>query len=740
MGRGRRSNSTLTNFALLLLILGTTCVVTAEDAVTVDARVKTFDLQAGESEEIVFDARADTVALVAWACSACEIEIDGDYAMWTRGASSTGQINTTADGEVTVRLTTVQSESVRLMVIPDVTDNYPHLRPAPGEDTQLVALERCENPHACMDQTANSLAAQIPETEEDKFLFTGIADSEYHEFMTFEVSAGDTLEWQWLAATNDVNVLMYKQNSTAETILTGSNRLDSGYSELNGESAQSMWWSITEPGRVVARISSNSSRTVWAANVMLHSLYSQQSLVGIDLTQPVKILGHQTISSIFDWKDVELLHLSSPLGTTTLHVDQFFAGSWVAGSVFTLEAGEHLVVYPYQNTTAGKIRILNTPAFLLNLYVSSFADSAGKEAPSYLPDSLEADNSSWPLLNLTSTSEGEFTLAIGDTVDTYRIEIEGWEDSIHFVQFEIYGEIDDLELQLWDIDQSNGQILATDITRPLGNELKIGLQVGRGSHFFQIRFQNSSDVAPSFWGEDIPSRHYSMKASYALIDEGEEPWFPPDDAALFWGSMARWFLGLLFLIPVLALFISMKKAKSFAKSIAEKQQRLAWYSARLNSGESTIQHAQIDLIKALHAVAQLDWQEGLATWGEHSVQHRTEDVAIAVWQVDQRLSHVENSWPMVIGVHVLNGSWNIAALRFDAPSGEPFTVVHVEPRFLFQGEEVFLDELHEGHRLYTLIELKGSASSVDIELNGRINSTPFAAKIPETIQREQTPS
>ena len=89
----------------------------------------------------------------------------------------------------------------------------------------------------------------------------------------------------------------------------------------------------------------------------------------------------------------------------------------------------------------------------------------------------------------------------------------------------------------------------------------------------------------------------------------------------------------------------------------------------------------------------------------------------------------------MIGIHVIEGDWELAALRFDAPDGAAYEVVSVEPRFLHQGEEVFLDALSEGHRTFLMIGLQGSAPSVDIELNGRINNQPFAARIPETLAR-----
>jgi len=226
-----------------------------------------------------------------------------------------------------------------------------------------------------------------------------------------------------------------------------------------------------------------------------------------------------------------------------------------------------------------------------------------------------------------------------------------------------------------------------------------------------------------------------VQAAYSLIDEGEEPWFPPSDDAVFWGGVARWFLGFLFLLPVVYLTVTLRRNRRFARVLAEQKQRLAWYTARLDSGETSVKEARTDLSNVLEAVAQLDWQEGMDAWGNERVEHRTESVALAVWQVDPRLAKTEGNWVLVVGVHILSDAWELAALRFDAPEGQAFEVVHVEPRFLHQGEELFLDQLHEGHRAYVVVELEGPEQRVDVELNGRVGGEPFAARMPETVER-----
>ena len=106
---------------------------------------------------------------------------------------------------------------------------------------------------------------------------------------------------------------------------------------------------------------------------------------------------------------------------------------------------------------------------------------------------------------------------------------------------------------------------------------------------------------------------------------------------------------------------------------------------------------------------------------------------MAVWVLDQRLAKNENTLPVMVGIHVIKGQWELAALRFDAPEGEAYTIKRVEPRFLHRGEEIFLDTMNEGNITFLTVELSGSASSVDIEINGRCDGIPSAARMPQAI-------
>ena len=704
---------------------------TAEDP----GRITVVNVSPEAPHEQRMSLNTGELALLSWDCNACVVEVAGSDITTEEGALNTLAIIASDATEVTISVTSSTEETVSLMVVSPIDEAHPTVRPAPGEIATTTSVGICDPVEACLDAKTGTLASRIMSSQDMEFRLAGHLDSANDEYIVMDVQAGDSLEWQWLAATRAVDVRMYHQSNTTEQTHENVHEAVAGFSELSGQPPNAAWWTAEEDGRFIARLSSHEQGAVWAAHVMLHPASETLNLVDDDLRYGAEVLGHGSREVLFSWPDVDTLHLHSRLAGATVQIDQLMSGSWVTGTPSVVGSGESLTVRPYPNTTVGRLNVLNTSVFSLELLSVSFADHDGLEAPAYRPSSLEANNSSWPLLNLTSTTTGEFTLSVHDTADTYRLEVDGWLDSIHFVQFSLDGDVTGLEAQLWDIDQTTGEVLFTDITRPVGDTLSIGLQVGRGTHYVQFRFQNASEATPHLWGEDVESRTYTVQAAYSLIDEGEEPWFPPSDDAVFWGGVARWFLGFLFLLPVVYLTVTLRRNRRFARVLAEQKQRLAWYTARLDSGETSVKEARTDLSNVLEAVAQLDWQEGMDAWGEDRVEHRTESVAMAVWQVDPRLAKTEGNWVLVVGVHILSDAWELAALRFDAPEGRAFEVVHVEPRFLHQGEELFLDQLHEGHRAYVVVELEGPGQRVDVELNGRVGGEPFAARMPITVQR-----
>ena len=732
---GERCTAALLVLLFLTALMPSVVADEGSDESTGDP-VTEHQLQAGETRLINVSVDGDRSAVLAWDCEACEVILEDapDGVQVDVHGNRMMSLLTEENAHLQLTVRSDVSETMTLMRRSNIKDVQVSNRPSPEAPANLTVVGVCAVVGECLSPSTGHLGTVV-NTSDSSYVQTGVSLSSNDHHLVIEVMKGDTLEWQWLASTHTVSVEFYHQTAATETVLNGVHNSAEAHAEFGGFSLQPAYWVAPDDGRFIARLSTAAVRAVWAANVVLHPGQNDSPPVGFDTVQGAQIVGHNAITAPFDWSELQQLTLTARVESVHVGVDQLLNGVWVAGVPTLLEAGQNQIVYPYPDVERGRLNITNTPVFAVDASVRSFEDLNGLEAPSYRPANLDEDNASWPVLNLTQSTDGEFTLAVHDTTDTYRLVVDGWADSIHFVQVVLTGDVAGLELQLWDIDQLTGEVIGTDITRPVGDQLKIGLQIGRGTHYLQLRYQNASEATPHLWGEHVSSRTYTLQASYSLIDEGEEPWFPPSEDAVYWGGVARWFMGVLFLLPVVYLGVHVKRSKNFAASVAEKKQRLAWYAARLDSGESSVKETRSDLAKSLRAVAQLAWQEGLDAWGPKRLEHRTEDVALAVWSVDERLATEDDGWPVVVGVHVLNGTWDLAALRFDAPDGEAFEVVHLEPRFLFQGEEVFLDTMGPGHRTYLMAELKGSAQRVDVELNGRMDGTPFAARVPETLER-----
>lgn len=729
-GNGQRRAVSL---VLLFLLLAMPVDAQTNQSLQLDNGRTVIDLTAGETRDMTFTVASEKAAILSWACSSCQLEVgdhDDNLAVEAHGATMLS-VKANQTDTLSLTLSTEVSQAVELILLDEINTTMDTQRPAPSATTDHTTPVVCTSANACLTATDHHLFT-VPNLNEAAT--SGVVEANAYHHVAFNTSSGDTLEWQWLATTEAVSVEMFHQTATSETLTD---------TELTAE-ASTVWsnstplgahWAAPADGRFIARISTQAPVAFWAAHVVLHHHEPVLSLMESNLTVGTEIIGHGNTSAPFSWDETHELNVEAVHRSVVFSVDQLLNGAWVAGSPHTLQPGEPMKVYPYPDVSAGRMKMTGATAFMLEASTRSFADLGGLEAPSYRPTNNATDNATWPVINLTEATSGELTLAVHDTTDTYRLVVDGWSESIHFVQFVVEGDVADLEMQLWDIDQNTGEVLATDITRPVGEQLRIGLQVGRGTHYLQLRFQDASEATPHLWGEEVASRTYTLRPAYTLIDEGDEPWFPPSEDAVFWGSVARWFMGLLFLLPAVYLFVHVKRSQAFAASVAAKKERLSWYISRLDSGESSPKQARIDMSKALRAVAELDWNEGLEAWGPKRLEHRTEDIALAIWSVDERLATKKQAWPVVVGVHVLNGTWDLAALRFDAPEGRGFEVVHAEPRFLFQGEEVFLDTMGPGHRAYLIVELSGPAQRVDVELNGRMDGQPFAARVPETLER-----
>ena len=651
--------------------------------------------------------------------------------------TETAVIQALDSGMATLEISSAISEMITYTFTNAITENYPTIRPAPSEPIPYDVGGICQSQFSCIEADRGHLAAiSLGELDDDSFI-SGVLDNDKSEYIAIEIEQGDSLEVSLVHSSADLEISAFFQNSTAENAFQSMITTTIAFEPTL--TPEPVYWVAEEDGRIILKVDSASQNTAWVVARTIHKAKDMVDSECYSITYGACVTGHSITSTAIEWNETNELILVPQQNNVTIQLTQIVDGTMIVMDSMLIEADRAKSIFAYPNASAALITI-EAPVFWLDMYLSDYSDfSSGNEAPSLLPMKVDSDNSSYPTLPIDDlVHHAELTLSVHDISDVYKIEIDAWEDSLHLIQITAEGDVQNLQLEMWDIDQQTWLVNDFIETNYSNGKLQAALQVNRGTHFVRVslidgeQYLNSQN---STWGQIDDSITYQLSTQYTLIDEGEQPWFPPSDKAIWYGGVMRWILGSLFLIPVLLLALDLRKKKKFAQMMASKKERLAWFKQRLDDGTSDVKTSRSELITALVAIATLDWETGLETWGQPVAQHRTENIAIAAWVLDERLVKVRGSWPLIIGIHVLEGTWELAALRFDAPQGQPWNVVNVEPRFLYNGEEVFIDTINEGSRTFLAVELNGDSDCVDIELNGIMDDIPMAARIPNTIWR-----
>jgi len=708
-------------------------LTSAEDSTTsptlIDGRVTGF--QAEPSQQYLREwlmEEGEWFSLIL-DCNQCEAQmtLDGNISTTTSELSLQAVHNGTAE----LSITSAIEEYVSYSLVEVIDEQFSHLRPSPSEDIQLAAIGYCAEVISCINPALGHLNG-IPNGEYNESEFIrGILEQSTPEFIPVKINAGDTLELQFMHATDELSMSVYFQDETSEVLLNQT--IDQPLALVANSPGEAKMWHFDDDGRVLIKVESNAVNTAWVLKRMLYQ--QSNSSIFIQDHEDLKIVGHSSTSVTIEMNDTQKFTLQALHTSPTLRIDQLVDGTWIPGMIQNLSMTHPTIFYPYPNISAVRLHV-EAIVHWIDIVVTDFSDiDSGEEAPSVRPSSALSENASWPLMPKKSTPlEGELTLSIYDTADVYRIEIEGWDDSEHLIQILVEGSnIETLQLELWSMDQESWSEVDSRTATFANGKIQLAMEVSRGTHFFRISLLDSANQTQHGWGEEVPSISYLVSSGYTLVDEGYEPYFPPDEHAEKWGVRARFFLGALFLLPVIYLGVLQYRTKKTAQNMLLKSEQLAWFKQQMDSGEKTPQQSRKNLAKALQAISLLNWEEANKAWGKTDLEYRTENVALAVWKLDSRMAKAEGGIPLMVGVHILEGHWDLAALRFDAPVGQAWKVEHVEPRFLHRGEEVFLDTMAVGNRTFIMAELSGNAGVVDIELNGRMDGVASAARIPTTL-------
>ncbi len=734
-GNGRRINFLAMSMTMLfaLLLLSPLSLASEETTLTnetiTDGRITGFQSDLSQDYLRQWNMSEGEWFSLSLQCNQCEAQVTLDGITTTTTSVLSLQAMSTSSVELVI--TSAEEEYISYSLIQNIDENYATTRPAPSESLILNEVSMCGEILECLQPNRGNLfGIGYGEFNESQYL-RGILQQSNPEYIPIHVSTGDTLELQFTHATADILLSVYFQNQTSEHL--NEQTLEQANALTANEFSDSKFWHFSEEGRALLKVESNSLETAWAIKAMLYNDGDVNTF--IQDHEDMKIVGHFSTTATIEMNDTQKFTLQSIHSDAEVRIDQLVSGSWISGEFQTLTSGLETVFYPYPNISAARFTV-ESEVHWIEIQSEDFADiDSGEDAPSYLPASASTENSSWPRMPLQSGQlEGQLTLAIHDTADVYRIEIEGWDKSQHLVKILIEGSnLEVLQLELWSIDQEKWIDEDARTVILVNGKIQTVLEMSHGTHFFRVSLLDSANNTNHSWGEDVPSIPYFVSSMYTLIDEGDEPYFPPDEHAEKWGTIARFFLGSLFLIPVIFLGIQQYRSKKSAENLLVKTEQLAWFKQQMDSGEVTPQQSRKNLTKALHAITMLEWEDANKAWGPTDLEYRTENVAMAVWKLDHRMAKEPNAIPLMVGVHILEGNWDLAALRFDAPVGGAWKIELVEPRFLHRGEEVFLDTMAKGNKTFIMAEITGNATTVDIELNGRMDGEPSATRIPTTL-------
>ena len=187
-----------------------------------------------------------------------------------------------------------------------------------------------------------------------------------------------------------------------------------------------------ESGRIIVKLNSETSETLW---IMQHIIHSKIDNEVINVSQNHDIFGHGEMNLVIEVIENTALVIQSPMDKLNVTYWSLFEGQWI------LLKQQHSVVeshyiYSLPESTAIKLEFIGD-IYSVALSTDDYSDlNSGLEALSIPPMNKDTDNSSWPVIDISkSVSNGQFTASINDMSDVYAIEIEAWEDSVHFLKF-----------------------------------------------------------------------------------------------------------------------------------------------------------------------------------------------------------------------------------------------------------------------------------------------------------------
>ena len=733
-GRNTRYRTGL--FLLSILILCQLPLNTHADespiVFVIDERVQMITLDADTSYDLSESVSEGDVISVAVGCDFCSVSIEENGSVTT--STSIATVVASGTGLANISISSVEAETITTSILVAPDTQHPSQRPAPEDSFDLDSNGRCISSADCIDVHRGNLNTISTGSYSSDWFESGLVRSETPEYWAIEVLEGDLVEFKLHHTSDNIRFDFSFQNSTMELPLPL--LIESATGTNPDILTSSEYIDIFEDGRLIVKISTTAAQSAYALQRSIHSKSLTQQID--DNTFTFTQIGHTHSQTAFSFKETNLVKLAPMVENIKAELTVKIGSDWILMPEIEISKNTVERIYAYPNSSMAMLKI-SSDVHWVDVSIESFSDgNISMDAPSFAPtDPNNLDT--WPILASENTArfEGSLTLPAMDSNDVYLLSVDGWVDSLHRVHIVIRTTNQDLLVKVWELDQETFETKSEYLITfdPLSNEGEVYLNVGPGMHLIEFTHKNENILSNQTWSNGLQSVSYTITTTKVTTEEGEEPWFPPSDEAKLWGSAVRWILGIGMILPAAFLFYKIKSTRAEGRRLGAVHERLKILTAILDSGSETPKRTRKTLVKSLEAVATLPWQSACESWGIPDRTYSTQGTSLAIWKLDQRLSKEPESWPLLIGLHTPDETWEVSGFRFDAPNGNPWNVVNVEPRLLHRGEEIFIDTIAKGTMIFLTVELSGDGSQVDIELNGHVDGKPRGMKIPTTLSR-----
>lgn len=733
-GRNRRHRTGLVLLTILLLcqLPMSTLADESPSVFIIDERVKMITLASGTSYDFSESVSVGDVLSVAVGCDFCSVSIEENGTTLTSASIAT--LVATGNGLANVSITSPETETITTSILIAPDSQHPSQRPAPEDNFPLDTNGRCLSSSECVDVHRGNLNTISSGAYSSTWFESGLVHSEAPEYWGIEVLQGDLIEFKLHHTSNQIRFDFFFQNETTETQLPLV--IESATGTNPDLLAQTEYIEILEDGRLIVKISTTATNSAYALQRAIHSKSLTQQIDDTILT--FTQVGHTFSQSAFSFDETNYLKIAPMVEDIKAELSLKIGENWITMPELEIQKNMIERIYSYPNSSMAMLKI-TSDVHWVDVSIKSFSDgNLTIDAPSFMPG--EPGNiDTWPILPSESTYDfqGSLTLAAMDQTDVYLLSVDGWVDSLHRVHIVIEASDQNLVATVLELDQENFDTKSEYNIEfdSLSNEGDIYLSVGPGMHLIVLTHKDESILTNQTWSNDLQSVSYTITTTKVTTEEGEEPWFPPSDEAKLWGTTIRWILGITMILPGLFLLYKIRSTRNEGRRLGAVRERLKILSKLLDSGVETPKQTRKTLVKSLEAVATLPWQAACESWGIPDRTYSTQGTSLAIWKLDQRLSKIEGNWPLLIGLHTPDETWEVSAFRFDAPHGSPWEVANVEPRLLHQGEEIFVDSIAKGTMIFLTVELNGDGDQVDIELNGHVDGKPRGMRIPATLSR-----